>query len=149
MAAELRQLGADVTSVKGLAHGYVVVAAERDDALAAGQVALGAFGGDHEAGLPTLTLESEGDDGWSMAVEAPDRDTSPLSTEQRVARTAALQNAWEQLEAAKQMGWVDEMTVVVDRPDPDEFRVTTNGPITGRATVDVYRSADGGLAAAP
>lgn len=149
MAEGLRRQGADVTSVRPIRKGYVVVARERDDALTAGQIALGAFGGDHESGLPVLTLEPAGDDGWSMAVEVETPDTSNLDPDQRVARTAALQEVWENLEGHKKQGWVQDMTVRIDRPEPDEFRVTTNGARSGRATVDVFRAGDGGRAAAP
>lgn len=131
MAADFRRQGAEVTSVAKIRNGYVVTAAERADALTAGQIALGAFAGDPEAGMADFTLERDGDDGWSMAVETTGGDTAGLTVEQRTARTAALQSAWEQMEDAKRMGWVDEMEVRCERPDPDTFVTSTKGVLAG------------------
>jgi hypothetical protein len=142
MAEGLRRQGADVTSVRPIRKGYVVVARERDDALTAGQIALGAFGGDHESGLPMLTLEPAGEDGWSMAVEVEAPDGSNLDPSQRVARTAALQSVWEQMEDARKMGWVDEMEVRCERPDPDTFVTSTKGVLAGHVRRRTWTSGD-------
>jgi hypothetical protein len=131
MAADFRRQGAEVTSVAKIRNGYVVTAPERADALTAGQIALGAFAGDPEAGMADFTLERAGDEGWSMAVETTGSDSAGLTVEQRTARTAALQSVWEQMEDAKKMGWVDEMEVRCERPDPDTFVTSTKGVLSG------------------
>jgi len=131
MAADFRRQGAEVTSVAKIRNGYVVTAPERADALTAGQIALGAFAGDPEAGMADFTLERAGDEGWSMAVETTGSDSAGLTVEQRTARTAALQSVWEQLEDAKTMGWVDEVEVRCERPDPDTFVTSTKGVLSG------------------
>jgi hypothetical protein len=165
MARSFRDAGANVVEIVQVAHGYCAATGERSDAFAAAQVMIGSFAGDPEAGCPTITVEQTqrpriqdrkvretvgqlgtGDDRfddevWETTMQARNRDTSGLDDAQRLARTEAMQAAWEQAEDAKSKGWIEKVEIVFERPEPDSFRtlVKVDGGVVGDRTWTAQR----------